>query len=292
MEGDDWNGAMTDQLERTLSLTLGEADGRVVVAAVDLYSRLAQGQLAPIVDLAMDGSMPVHDPAHGSRRATPDEIERLRAGARMLRSTMGYFGGVYLSMDARLHVRARRCWEIERVLVAVVRRDAPKASPVHDGLWRRLADGPPPEAEILPDGSVRLRLGEGAARALARGLEIHERVCRADMGALTEMMASGEILGFVDRTGETRKVPERQLDRMPFMASVMTDPLRVPRRSIMPLDPTASDAAHRSRAVRVALASMGVGRAPDDGQPRFPAPEAVVEPVPEVRPPDPVRSIR
>lgn len=146
---------MTDEPKVTLETTLSQA--AVAVAALDLYARLATGQVEELVALVRSGIIPRYEPQSLMPRATADvdHIETVEDAMRRVKHALGFPSNGNLGIH-HVHVDqgAKRAWEMRKALAKALAVHA-DPNPVargadYDGNFVRCTDDPEPIARVSP----------------------------------------------------------------------------------------------------------------------------------------------
>lgn len=190
-------------------LTLDPKQARIVIAALDLYSRIGMRQLEEI------GSV-----LSTALNRTEEDHVVVRGAFAMFRAAkeiLGFVPGESLGIFHAPHA-ARVAWDVQQVL-----RKAVADREDHDRLsvWR---DAPLPAAHDVPLATCRVSPGEGAARqwVQASTIQLEGRTLRDPnaAGPPVEMVdVRDDIIIFGPEEGEAELSEAR-----PFMAVRRTDP--------------------------------------------------------------------
>lgn len=131
----------TDNTEITLTLPSRD-QAKVVMAALELYARLTNGQLEELDSMARFGTLAVGPNGHPGRDL--DAYDAVAAAMRHAKVAMGYpvhGGRSIVSEEAPLH--SRRAWETFKVLSQALGTGCGQ-----EGLTVRCTQDTPPSAQV------------------------------------------------------------------------------------------------------------------------------------------------
>lgn len=135
-----------------ITLTIGQA--YAVADALEMYSRLALGQIEHIAEAVRDGFIPINKDSQAARR-TSETFAKVDDACALLKGDLGFLPGASYGIGNRqVSTQAHRAYEIKKVLereLALQVNPNPAFRGVHyDGLTIRYTDDPAPECVILP----------------------------------------------------------------------------------------------------------------------------------------------
>lgn len=137
-----------------LEITVEQA--RALSQALDVYTRLALGQIEIISELVSTGEIPRRREQKEERRiATMDDVDDVRALAKTIKTSLGYSASGSNGLGHRhVSLMGHRAYELQKVVDKAISTrpgsTAPACAVSRDGLSVRYTQDPAPIAKFLP----------------------------------------------------------------------------------------------------------------------------------------------
>lgn len=165
---------MSDDIEVTL--TVNDQQGIAVMAACNLYARVAMGQLERIADLVRDGIIPLNRKVQeGRATASVEETVAIEEQIKGVKSALGYHPNSSFGINhPHVHGSARDAWTARKVI-----RDTLVAQ-----------DGKDPKS-VTP-----IQIDGRQARAVADACDFHSRILSGDLLEVINLMRFGIVVPY------------------------------------------------------------------------------------------------